>query len=186
MTKRVSEKSIHFTSPSLSLKERIMASFRLSKLKKHAHFIGKGVRCLGKLVLRVNGELNIGAQSVLLSDFQNTRLAVGKGASLTIGKNCCINSVIIAANHRVKIGDHCHFGPFVHLMDSDFHDLEDRSKAGKSGPIIIGDCVQLGTRVIVLRGVSIGNNAEVLPGSVVTKNVPAGAKVGGIPAVELV
>lgn len=48
--------------------------------------------------------------------------------------------------------------------------------------IEIGHDVWLGTRVIIVDGVKIGNGAIVAAGSVVTKNIPPYAIVGGVPA----
>ena len=49
-------------------------------------------------------------------------------------------------------------------------------------PITIGNDVWIGTRVIILPGVAIGDQAVIAAGSVVTKDVPAKAIVGGVPA----
>ena len=49
-------------------------------------------------------------------------------------------------------------------------------------PIHIGKKVWLGANVTVLQGVTIGENAIVAAGAVVTKDVPANAIVGGVPA----
>lgn len=49
-------------------------------------------------------------------------------------------------------------------------------------PIHIGKKVWLGANVTVLAGVTIGDNAIVAAGAVVTKDVPANAIVGGVPA----
>ena len=49
-------------------------------------------------------------------------------------------------------------------------------------PIHIGKRVWLGANVTVLAGVTIGNNAIVAAGAVVTKDVPANTIVGGVPA----
>lgn len=46
----------------------------------------------------------------------------------------------------------------------------------------IGDCVWLGNRVMIMGGVNIGEGAIVAAGSVVTKDVPPLAIVGGNPA----
>lgn len=51
-----------------------------------------------------------------------------------------------------------------------------------SAPIFIETGAWIGTRSIILGGVTIGRNAVVAAGSVVTKDVPAGAVVAGIPA----
>ena len=49
-------------------------------------------------------------------------------------------------------------------------------------PIHIGKKVWLGANVTILQGVTIGDNAIVAAGAVVTKDVPANAIVGGVPA----
>lgn len=50
------------------------------------------------------------------------------------------------------------------------------------GPIVVHDHVFIGHGAIVLRGVSIGPRAIVAAGAVVTRDVPEGAIVGGVPA----
>jgi acetyltransferase-like isoleucine patch superfamily enzyme len=152
------------------------------RFARRVNELGKEVQLFGKAKIVNQGEICIGDHSILLSEYQNIRLAVGPGAQLEIGRHCYLNSVILAANVRIEIGDHCQLGPFVHLMDSDFHDLHDRTLAGKTGEIVIGEGVRLGAHVIVLQGTTIGAGAEVLPGSVVTKDIPAGALYGGVPA----
>lgn len=49
-------------------------------------------------------------------------------------------------------------------------------------PIVIGNDVWIGTRVILLPGVTVGDGAVVAAGSVVTRPVPSRAIVGGNPA----
>ena len=49
-------------------------------------------------------------------------------------------------------------------------------------PIHIGKKVWLGANVTILQGVTIGDNAIVAAGAVVTKDVPANAIVGGVPS----
>ena len=52
----------------------------------------------------------------------------------------------------------------------------------KKGPILIGHDVWIGANCIVMAGVTIGSGAVVAAGSVVTKDVPQFAIVGGSPA----
>lgn len=49
-------------------------------------------------------------------------------------------------------------------------------------PIVVGDYVYIGTNAIILPGVTIGENSIVAAGSVVTKDVPSGTVVAGVPA----
>ncbi|MFQ5632708.1 MAG: DapH/DapD/GlmU-related protein, partial [bacterium] len=48
--------------------------------------------------------------------------------------------------------------------------------------ITIGDDVWLGSNVVVIAGVTIGDGCVVAAGSVVTKDIPAYAIAGGVPA----
>ena len=52
----------------------------------------------------------------------------------------------------------------------------------KYGKIEIHDNVYIGADAIINMGVTIGNNCIVAAGAIVTKNVPAGCVVAGIPA----
>jgi len=49
-------------------------------------------------------------------------------------------------------------------------------------PVVIEDDVWIGCRSIILKGVRIGRGAVIAAGSVVTKDIPAGAIAGGVPA----
>lgn len=56
------------------------------------------------------------------------------------------------------------------------------SRHFQSHPIVIGDRAWIGANATILTGVTIGENAVVAAGSVVTKDVPANCLVGGVPA----
>ncbi len=62
------------------------------------------------------------------------------------------------------------------------HDPHDDYHGTKGADVIIGDYVWIATRVTILPGVTIGRGAVVATGSVVTKDVPEMAIVGGVPA----
>jgi virginiamycin A acetyltransferase len=51
-----------------------------------------------------------------------------------------------------------------------------------NGPIIVEDEVWIGTNALILSGVRIGKGAIIAAGSIVTKDVPPYAIVGGVPA----
>jgi acetyltransferase-like isoleucine patch superfamily enzyme len=49
-------------------------------------------------------------------------------------------------------------------------------------PIVVGSNVYIGTRAIILPGVTIGDDVVVAAGAVVARDVPSGTVVGGVPA----
>jgi maltose O-acetyltransferase len=81
----------------------------------------------------------------------------------------------------VTIGDWFATGPDVMILA---HDASLRNRMGhtKMAPVVIGDNVFIGARSVVLPGVTIGDRAVIAAGSVVTRDVPADAVVGGVPA----
>ena len=67
--------------------------------------------------------------------------------------------------------------------DHIINDPLERKKTPSSGcDIQIKDCVWLTSRVVVLCGVTIGENTTVLPNSVVNKDLPPNVIAGGVPA----
>lgn len=100
-------------------------------------------------------------------------------ALISVGKRTFINrrSELIAAE-SIIIGSDCAISWDVQIVDTDFHSLNGR----RSAAIVIGDNVWIGSRVTVLKSVVIGDGAVVAAGSVVTRSVPPGALVAGVPA----
>jgi maltose O-acetyltransferase len=87
----------------------------------------------------------------------------------------------------IEIGDGCQIGPSVQILTADHpRDPEMRRRGLESGkPIRIGRNVWIGGGAIVLPGVTVGDDAIIGAGSVVTRNVAAGATVVGNPARRL-
>lgn len=110
----------------------------------------------------------------------------GTGADLRIGARSQLgeNSRI---GHSVRIGSDVVMGPDVVIMTS-AHAFEDpRTPINRQGalpvkPVEIGDDVWIGTRVVIMPGVRIGNGAVVGANTVVTKDVPALGIITGAPA----
>ena len=62
------------------------------------------------------------------------------------------------------------------------HDVHSETHADKGGDVTIEDHAWIASRVTILPGVRIGRGAVVASGSVVTKDIPPMAIVGGVPA----
>ena len=118
---------------------------------------------------------------VLLSSGEPTAAAkIYIGASTYINRN-----VLIDASSSIKIGTQCGIGPGCYITDHDHGmqvDLPPLEQPLIDDPTCLCDRVWLGANVTVLKGVTIGKDAVVGAGSVVTKDVPAGAIAVGVPA----
>ncbi len=110
--------------------------------------------------------------------------------TLTIGDETFIGHMTkIALARSIRIGARCYIAGDAYIADNDGHplDAERRSRhepAGEEGiaPVVIEDDVWLGTRAIVLKGVTIGARTVVGAGSVVTKSLPPDSLAAGVPA----
>lgn len=88
--------------------------------------------------------------------------------SVTIGKDVVISGQVFITDH-----EHIYEHPDLSAL---------RSREVRSKPVIIEDECWLGEGCAILKGVTVGKRAVVGAGAVVTKDVPPGAVVGGIPA----
>lgn len=95
--------------------------------------------------------------------------------------------VHIAAAQSVIIGKDVLIASHVYITDHD-HDFSNpddpviRNGRLLTSPVNIKDCVWLGERVIVLKGVTIGTSSIVGAGSVVTVDIPDYCIAAGVPA----
>ncbi len=107
------------------------------------------------------------------------------GRNLYLGDHVYFNfNCVVLDNNRVEIGNHVMLGPAVQLYTA-VHPLEAEERIAGwevALPIVIQDNVWLGGGAIVLPGVTIGRNAVVGAGAVVTRDVPPDVVVVGNPA----
>ena len=105
--------------------------------------------------------------------------------NITLGRNVYLNSgCVILDTAAVTIGDDSMLGPAVQIYCAEHHKDAALRKAGleMASPVAIGRNVWIGGAAIILSGVTIGDDAIVGAGSVVTRDVAAGTMVRGNPA----
>ena len=104
------------------------------------------------------------------------------GCRMTIGKNVIINKgATIMSPGRVVIEDHVLIAPDVKIVTVN-HDLQDRHNLFHFGKVTIKENAWICIGAIICPGVTIGRNAVVAAGAVVTKDVPDNSLVAGNPA----
>ncbi len=109
-----------------------------------------------------------------------------RDALIEIGNsNWFSNNITLCANKKISIGNGCQIGDHDAIYDCDFHEIDPTTRHlsfGQTSPVVIGNNVWLGSRVIVLKGVTIGDNSLVGAMSTVTKSIPANCVAVGIPS----
>ncbi|QZN92103.1 acyltransferase [Idiomarina abyssalis] len=143
----------------LKIKKKIKTKYWTFRVRRSAASSGRG--------LKVNGSSSVTRTTIL-------------------GNNVNFNGMKIGGGGKVSIGDNFHSGPEC-LMISQNHNFN----TGEAIPydstyifkdIIIKDNVWLGSRVIVLGGVTVGEGAIIQAGSCVVSDIPDYAVAGGHPA----
>jgi acetyltransferase-like isoleucine patch superfamily enzyme len=103
------------------------------------------------------------------------------GEKTVMGQECTIS-----AYKRVRIGEQCVIADRAMFIDFDHGVVEVERPIRLQGiykrDCIVGSNVWIGYGACFLRGIRVGDNAIVGTNSVVTKDVPANAVVGGVPA----
>jgi acetyltransferase-like isoleucine patch superfamily enzyme len=125
--------------------------------------------------------------------------ALGEKGRAQIGDYCYFTNAVLLCELELHIGDYVVIGWNATIADTDFHPLAPAeriadafacSPLGKGRPrpevpkkpVIIEDDVWIGPNAAVLKGVRIGAGAFIEAGSLVTRDVPARARVLGNPA----
>ena len=108
-------------------------------------------------------------------------------SGITIGEDSLVGEYsVIRGQGGVTIGDRVYTSPFTqiiavnHVFDDPEQPFVDQGITAEG--IVIEDDVWLGAGAIITDGVHIGKGAVIAAGAVVTKDVPAHAVVGGVPA----
>lgn len=140
-------------------------------------FMSKGSSISIGKNLRVNASRNSNfagfSSGVKLSTLSNN-------AEIVIGNNVGLSGTVIAASNRVEINDNVKLGLNVSIFDNDFH--PDDSRSGTPEKVLISKNVWVGSGTLILKGVTIGENAIVGANSIVTHDLPANSMSAGCPA----
>lgn len=99
--------------------------------------------------------------------------------NILVGENVGLADTHIRAGALVTIGNNCSFS-YRNMIITTTHDFNNYSTV-IAKPIIIGNNVWITTNVIILPGVTIGDNTVIGAGSVVTKDIPSGVFAAGNP-----
>lgn len=154
--------------------------------------VGPGLRIERMPYIRGNGEIRIGRQVYL-----SGKIGIGlSGRSPTVvptlvigdetfvGHECSFN-----LRHGIYIGRQCLLAGGIIIQDNDGHPIDAAARrAGEPAPestvaiVTIADGVWVGRRAMILKGVTVGENAIVGACSVVLHDVPANTIVAGNPA----
>lgn len=107
------------------------------------------------------------------------------GLNIRLGRGVFLNfGCVILDSVAVTIGDGTQIGPGVQLLGADHPRDPAQRRAGLEfgRPVRIGSNVWIGGGALILPGVTVGDDAIVGAGSVVTRDVPPAATVAGNPA----
>jgi len=160
--------------------ERVMDIVNSYFVKANLINIGRNVTILRGITYRYPNNISIGDDVIIdtrvkmTSEISSGKLEIAN--RVNIGRNCNLDfSGGLYINEGVLLSD----GVVIQTHD---HGFDPRSKAtGKK--LIIGKNVWIGLRSIIMPNTgSIGDDAIIAAGSVVTKPIPANTIVGGIPA----
>ena len=107
-------------------------------------------------------------------------------ATLHIGENAGIRGVnFLLRGANLDVGKLCMFSNNIYLRNTDSHkviSLEDNQIMNPSKDIRLGEHVWIGQNATILKGVTVGDNAIIAMGAVVTKDVPANSIAAGNPS----
>ena len=145
--------------------------------------VGVAPRLHGRPAISSLGKLEIGDRFSMSSSPLRSALNTGAHGFLEIGSDVSIgHGASIAAHAHVTVGDGTVIGPFVMIIDIDFHETNDHASLGQAKPIRIGRGVRIGSNVVILRGAMIGDGAVIASNSVVSRVLPPRRHASGVPA----
>jgi acetyltransferase-like isoleucine patch superfamily enzyme len=169
---------------------RIMAFYVRQYLKPQLAALGPHAYIVKPWHIELfGGPISIGSHVTLLGcRDKRTRLTVWSEDKdidgITIGSHVLLSpGVRVSASNSIFIADSCMLASHAYITDSDWHGIYDRSLPPKEKSFVrLEENVWIGDSAIVCKGVTIGKNAIVGAGAVVTSDIPANVVAAGNPA----
>ena len=165
---------------------RVHARLGLRKLHYGRRLVLDGIAFIGpgcSLQIGKSGRIELGRWSWLGHGckLRAHEGVISIGAKTVIGQECTIS-----AFQHVSIGRECVIADRTMFIDFDHGMVEVERPIRLQGiykrDVNVGNNVWIGYGACVLRGVTVGDNAVIGANAVVTRDVPANAVVGGVPA----
>ena len=174
---------------------RATAGARESVRRLHAHAslaadlrfpLPTSVVVLGRSSVYGSRAIRFGEDTLLYPDIH---LETQDPATISLGNGVVLSrGVHLVAMVGITIGPGTMIGEYASIRDSNHQRLAGvpmRLAGHRGNPIRIGSEVWIGRAAVVLGGVTIGDGATIGANAVVTRDVPAGVTVAGVPAVPI-
>ena len=152
--------------------------------------IRKAIRLTSALnaLVEDNAQVNQAVSALLNKPVDDTLFLIPPfytdfGHNITFGKNVFVNHACTFMDRGgITLEDNVLVGPKVNLITTNHPTEPGQRRSTISRPIVLKQGAWLGANVTVMPGVTIGENAIVGAGAVVTKDVAANTIVAGVPA----
>jgi len=147
------------------------------------------------ILLKIIFHINAIAARIFYKIIYGKSLKIGKGTTfrkgfsliimkgkIVIGENCFFNNYCsLASTNSITIGNGTLFGENVKVYDHNHIyadiDVPIKDQGYKHAPIVIGNHCWIASNVVILKGVTIGDNAVIGAGCIIHESVPANTVV---------
>lgn len=159
---------------------------------------GKGFKSCGKIfirnyagkngiIIRNNVNFNSGIIANPIGGVEQLVLMTSSTGHIEIGNKVGMSNCVLFSSSEILIDNEVCIGAGTKIYDTDFHSVNPDFRLNgniniPTKPVRIGKRAFIGSNVTILKGVTIGEEAVVGAGSVVTKDIPAHEIWAGNPA----